>query len=248
MIGQEETASSCARAGSDWILAKISSPKGLSSIGTSCPGKWLSHHPWRHFKDLWMWCLGTWFGGGLSSIRFTGGLDDLKGLFQPDSMVLLGDLVVEKLKSITRPSEKSVHLGVHFYLKRFDIQSEPLDEIIVPVMSVQATERKLCNFHHLVDLLRLHHKKRLGCKNQSRHPQTHLHSPKSLFSLLRLTSRWHSCKYLPRVSPLATLISHMISNGYHPVLLGQIYSLIFELSHIISLGHETHETHESLQE
>ncbi|KAK4831339.1 hypothetical protein QYF61_017470 [Mycteria americana] len=37
--------------GLDWILGKISSPKGLSSIGTGCPGKWLSHHPWRYLKD-----------------------------------------------------------------------------------------------------------------------------------------------------------------------------------------------------
>jgi len=29
----------------DWILGKISSLKGLSSIGTGCPGKWLGHHP-----------------------------------------------------------------------------------------------------------------------------------------------------------------------------------------------------------
>jgi len=29
----------------DWILGSISSPKGLSSIGTDCPGKWLRHHP-----------------------------------------------------------------------------------------------------------------------------------------------------------------------------------------------------------
>ena len=30
-----------------------------------------------------MWCLGTWFGGGLGSVRAMAGLDDLKGLFQP---------------------------------------------------------------------------------------------------------------------------------------------------------------------
>jgi len=29
---------SCVRGGLDWILRKISSPKGLSSIGTGCPG------------------------------------------------------------------------------------------------------------------------------------------------------------------------------------------------------------------
>ncbi|KAK4825476.1 hypothetical protein QYF61_027631 [Mycteria americana] len=45
-------ASSCARGGLDWILGKPSSLKGLSSIGTGCPGKWLSHHPWRYLKDL----------------------------------------------------------------------------------------------------------------------------------------------------------------------------------------------------
>ncbi|KAK4824104.1 hypothetical protein QYF61_010624, partial [Mycteria americana] len=32
-------------------IRKISSPKGLSGIGTGCPGKWLSHHPWRYLKD-----------------------------------------------------------------------------------------------------------------------------------------------------------------------------------------------------
>ena len=30
-----------------------------------------------------MWCLGTWFSGGLGSARLKVGLDDLKGLFQP---------------------------------------------------------------------------------------------------------------------------------------------------------------------
>ncbi|KAK4828860.1 hypothetical protein QYF61_000988 [Mycteria americana] len=45
-------ASSCARGGLDWILGNISSPKGLSSIGRGCPGKWLSHHPWRYLKDM----------------------------------------------------------------------------------------------------------------------------------------------------------------------------------------------------
>jgi len=30
-----------------------------------------------------MWCLGAWFSGGFGSIRFIGGLDYLKGLFQP---------------------------------------------------------------------------------------------------------------------------------------------------------------------
>ncbi|KAK4810710.1 LOW QUALITY PROTEIN: hypothetical protein QYF61_007684, partial [Mycteria americana] len=62
---------------------KFSSPKGLLSIGTGCPGKWLSRHPWRYLKDVWMRWLWTWYSGGLGSVRFTVGLDDLKGLFQP---------------------------------------------------------------------------------------------------------------------------------------------------------------------
>ncbi|KAK4830495.1 hypothetical protein QYF61_011408 [Mycteria americana] len=76
-------ASSCARGGLDWILGKAFSPKGLLSIGTGCPGKWLSHHPWGCLKDVLMWCLGTWCSGGLGSVRLMVGLDDLKGLFQP---------------------------------------------------------------------------------------------------------------------------------------------------------------------
>ncbi|KAK4817440.1 hypothetical protein QYF61_014516 [Mycteria americana] len=44
------------------------------------------------FKDVWMRCLGTWYSGGLGSVRFMVGLDDLKGLFQPirfcDSVIL----------------------------------------------------------------------------------------------------------------------------------------------------------------
>ena len=51
---QEEMASSCSRGGLDWMLGKISSPKGLLSIGTGCPGKWLSHHPWRYLKNVWI--------------------------------------------------------------------------------------------------------------------------------------------------------------------------------------------------
>jgi len=42
---REELASSCARGGLDWILVKISSLKGLSSIGTGCSGKWQSQLP-----------------------------------------------------------------------------------------------------------------------------------------------------------------------------------------------------------
>ena len=75
-------ASSCIRGGLDWILGKISLLKEWSGIGTGCPGKWWSHHPWRGSKTVWMWHFKTWFnrygGDGL-----TVGLDDLRGLFQP---------------------------------------------------------------------------------------------------------------------------------------------------------------------
>ncbi|KAK4824164.1 hypothetical protein QYF61_011291, partial [Mycteria americana] len=47
------------------------------------PREVVGRHPWRYLKDVWMWCLGTWYSGGLGSVRFTVGLDDLKGLFQP---------------------------------------------------------------------------------------------------------------------------------------------------------------------
>jgi len=45
-------ASSCASRGLDWVSGKISLSKQLSSIGTGCPGKWWSHHPWRHFRRV----------------------------------------------------------------------------------------------------------------------------------------------------------------------------------------------------
>jgi len=35
-----------------WILGKISSLKEWLSIGTGCPVKWWSHHPWRYLKDM----------------------------------------------------------------------------------------------------------------------------------------------------------------------------------------------------
>jgi len=50
VTGQGEMALSCARGGLDWVLGKISSLKELPSIGTGCPGKWLSHHSWRYLK------------------------------------------------------------------------------------------------------------------------------------------------------------------------------------------------------
>jgi len=40
----------CVRGGLDWILGKISLLKEWSGIGIGCPGRWLSHHPWRSLK------------------------------------------------------------------------------------------------------------------------------------------------------------------------------------------------------
>jgi len=67
-------------------LTTLTGKNAWSDIGTGCPGKWLSPHPWRCSKNMYMWHLGTWFGrhGG---VGLTVGLDDLRGLFQP--MILL---------------------------------------------------------------------------------------------------------------------------------------------------------------
>ncbi|KAK4829242.1 hypothetical protein QYF61_002507 [Mycteria americana] len=54
-------ASGCAKGGLNWLSGKISSLKGLSSIGTGCPGKWLSHHPWSlHWQSLFPHLLSGW--------------------------------------------------------------------------------------------------------------------------------------------------------------------------------------------
>jgi len=75
------------------LLGNTSSPKGLSSIGTGCPRKVLSHYPWRYLKDVHMWHLGAWFSGGLGSVRFT--LDSrilkVEKSNLNDSMILLYD-------------------------------------------------------------------------------------------------------------------------------------------------------------
>jgi len=55
-------ASSCTSRGLQWILGKISSLKEFWSIGTGCPGKWWSPHPWRCSKNMQVWHFGTWFG------------------------------------------------------------------------------------------------------------------------------------------------------------------------------------------
>lgn len=56
--------------------------EGLSSIGTGCPQRWWSHHPWRCSRNHWTWhsvLWSTWQGGD----RSKDGLSDLRGLFQP---------------------------------------------------------------------------------------------------------------------------------------------------------------------
>lgn len=55
-----------------------------SSTGTGCPGKRLSHHRWKYLKDMSMWHSGMWFSGGFGNDGLTLGLDNLKGIFQPD--------------------------------------------------------------------------------------------------------------------------------------------------------------------
>ena len=38
--------------GSGWILGKISSQKECSDTGMGCPGRCLSHCPWKHSRDM----------------------------------------------------------------------------------------------------------------------------------------------------------------------------------------------------
>ena len=60
---REEMASSCIIGGLGWILGKISLLKEWSGIGTGCPGKWWSHHPWRCSKMCRYGTLGHGLAG-----------------------------------------------------------------------------------------------------------------------------------------------------------------------------------------
>ena len=42
-----------------WTSGNTSLQKGLLSTGIGSPGRWLSHHPWMHLKNMWLWCSGT---------------------------------------------------------------------------------------------------------------------------------------------------------------------------------------------
>ncbi|KAL2306094.1 hypothetical protein Nmel_004000, partial [Mimus melanotis] len=60
-----------------------SSTKGVIRHWNVLPGEWRSHHPWRCSRKGWMWHsvpLSSSHGGVQSRV----GLDDLRGLFQPN--------------------------------------------------------------------------------------------------------------------------------------------------------------------
>jgi len=42
-------------------VMRIKSHKALKGIGTGCPGRWWSHHPWRGSKNVYVWHFGAWF-------------------------------------------------------------------------------------------------------------------------------------------------------------------------------------------
>lgn len=78
----------------DGILGKNSSWKGLANIGPGCPGKALTHYPWRDLKAMWKWHPGTWFSGG----RMVG-VDDLGGIFQLNQRITESPGLGRTLKS-----------------------------------------------------------------------------------------------------------------------------------------------------
>lgn len=48
--------------------------EGRSAIGTGCPQEWWNHCAWKCSKNVYMWHLGPWFGGGLDSAVLTVGV------------------------------------------------------------------------------------------------------------------------------------------------------------------------------
>lgn len=65
----------------------------LQTFGSlRCPGKWWSHQHQRHWRDVWMWHLGTQPSGGLGSVTRWWDLMILRVFAnQNDSVVLFCD-------------------------------------------------------------------------------------------------------------------------------------------------------------
>uniref|UniRef100_A0A8C0FVT3 Peptidase C1A papain C-terminal domain-containing protein n=1 Tax=Bubo bubo TaxID=30461 RepID=A0A8C0FVT3_BUBBB len=60
------------------------SQKEWSESGIGCPGRGWSPHPWVCLRAVWVRCWGMWGRGELCRVGLRVGLDDLKGLFQPE--------------------------------------------------------------------------------------------------------------------------------------------------------------------
>jgi len=63
------------------VLGNTTSPKEWSGAGTGCPGRWWSHCPWR-YSEMFRCTEGHGLVGNVGD-RWTVGMDDLGGLFQP---------------------------------------------------------------------------------------------------------------------------------------------------------------------
>lgn len=68
-----------------YCIGKISSLKGLSSTGTGCPGKWLSHHPSRYLKDKYC---GAWQHGLVGRLGTAGFMVEIEDPKKVDSVIL----------------------------------------------------------------------------------------------------------------------------------------------------------------
>ena len=75
-------ASSCGRAGSDWLLGRISLQKGLLGVGMGCPGQGGSPSL-EGLKSRVEPALRDLVELGTVGVRFMVELEDLQGLFQP---------------------------------------------------------------------------------------------------------------------------------------------------------------------